>query len=47
MLPMALGLMVSATVGSVGATRAQIPESWRVRNDLSDRASRPGLWAAS
>ena len=41
------GLMVSATVGSVGATRAQIPESWRVRNDFSDSASMLGFWAAS
>ena len=41
------GLMVSATVGSVGATRVQIPESWRVRNDFRVRASSPGFWAAS
>jgi hypothetical protein len=28
--------MVSATVGSVGATSAQIPASWWVRNDFSE-----------
>src|SRR5215211_124741 len=47
MLPMAPGLMVSAAVGSVGATSAQIPESWWVRNDFSVSASSPGFWAAS
>ena len=47
MLPMVPGLMVSAMVGSVGATSVQTPESWRVRNDFSVRASSPGLWAAS
>jgi hypothetical protein len=41
------GLMVSAIVGSVGATSAQTPESWWVRNDFSVSASRPGFWAAS
>jgi hypothetical protein len=47
MFPMVPGLMLSATVGSVGATRAQMPESWWVRNDFSDSASSPGFWAAS
>ena len=44
---MALGLMLSAMVGSVGATRVQMPESWRVRNDFSYSASRAGFSAAS
>jgi hypothetical protein len=47
MLAMVAGLMVSAMVGSVGATSVQTPESWRVRNDFSDNASRAGFSAAS
>jgi hypothetical protein len=34
-------------VGSVGATSVQMPESWRVRKDFSDSASRTGFSAAS
>jgi hypothetical protein len=41
------GSMVSATVGSAGATSAQIPASWWVRNDFSEMVSRCGVWAAS